>query len=435
MKSQTALLRVKQAILSPESDLWRHAAVRPLADHIAPLAEHQAPQSDGYDLSRVPVHASGPEGGQAKVSCPLSPRTCPFGGACHTCPARVQAKLAINQPGDEYEQEADRAAEQVTHAPVAQLQRRAADQAGPTTVPPSVHEVLHSPGQPLDANTRAFMEPRFGQDFSGVRVHADAKAAESARAVNALAYTVGRDVVFGTEQYAPQTSAGQRLITHELTHVAQQSRNPRHPLALQRQQRQQVAVTLATEGQCIDARAIAQAIPGARDMVWTALTWFLSFNPRNTARVNLLLRANFRSDSEDVRELVKERLIRTHRLLQAAQNGQVTFVCAPAADAECGGREGYVLDTERNRIHICNRFFNNLTLEGRRWMLVHECAHLAGAMRLPEQYWGFFGPVSEGDCQRETRLTAPGEALGNADNYARFVWCLVRQPGIEVNPP
>jgi len=66
------------------------------------------------------------------------------------------------------------------------------------------------------------MEPRFGHDFSQVRVHTNAKVAESARAVNALAYTVGRDVVFGVGQYAPTTSAGQRLLAHELTHVVQQ---------------------------------------------------------------------------------------------------------------------------------------------------------------------------------------------------------------------
>lgn len=103
------------------------------------------------------------------------------------------------------------------------LQRRETGQAAPTTVPPIVHDVLRSPGQPLDMTTRASMEARFGHDFSQVRVHADAPAAESARAVNALAYTVGRDVVFGARQYAPQSFAGEKLIAHELTHVLQQS--------------------------------------------------------------------------------------------------------------------------------------------------------------------------------------------------------------------
>ena len=78
-------------------------------------------------------------------------------------------------------------------------------------------------GQPLDAATREFFSARFGHDFANVRVHADAEAAESARALNALAYTVGRDVVFGAGQYAPGTRAGQQLLAHELTHVVQQS--------------------------------------------------------------------------------------------------------------------------------------------------------------------------------------------------------------------
>lgn len=102
------------------------------------------------------------------------------------------------------------------------LQRRATTQATPSTVPPIVHDVLRSPGQALDMATRGLMEPRFGHDFSRVRVHADARAAESARAVNALAYTVGNDVVFASSSYNPRTVAGRFLLAHELTHVAQQ---------------------------------------------------------------------------------------------------------------------------------------------------------------------------------------------------------------------
>ncbi|MBF2065982.1 MAG: DUF4157 domain-containing protein [Calothrix sp. C42_A2020_038] len=103
------------------------------------------------------------------------------------------------------------------------LQRLASSQAEVGEVPPIVHEVLNSFGKPLDETTRTFMESRFGQDFSTVRVHTDTQAAESAQAVNALAYTVGRDIVFGTGQYAPGTHAGKRLLAHELTHVVQQN--------------------------------------------------------------------------------------------------------------------------------------------------------------------------------------------------------------------
>lgn len=103
------------------------------------------------------------------------------------------------------------------------LQRKPATHNEPMEVPPIVHEVLRSSGQPLEAQTRQLMESRFGEDFSKVRVHTDAQAASSARAVDALAYTVGRDVVFGHGQFASGTSAGQGLLAHELTHVVQQT--------------------------------------------------------------------------------------------------------------------------------------------------------------------------------------------------------------------
>lgn len=90
------------------------------------------------------------------------------------------------------------------------------------TVPQNVGDVLHSPGRPLDAFTRGLMERGFGQDFGNVRVHIDERAAESARAVNARAYTVGNDVVFGAHQYAPATPRGRELLAHELAHTVQQ---------------------------------------------------------------------------------------------------------------------------------------------------------------------------------------------------------------------
>ena len=91
-----------------------------------------------------------------------------------------------------------------------------------SNVPSIVHEVLRSNGQPLDTKTRAFFEPRFGHDFSSVRVHTNTRAAESADTVNALAYTVGRNIVFGYGKHAPENSEGRRLMAHELTHVVQQ---------------------------------------------------------------------------------------------------------------------------------------------------------------------------------------------------------------------
>ncbi|HUH98340.1 MAG TPA: DUF4157 domain-containing protein [Anaerolineales bacterium] len=114
--------------------------------------------------------------------------------------------------------------ETMTTRPLARavLQRKAAGVERTASIPALVHEVLRSPGRPLDAKTRALFEPRFGMDFSSVRLHTDQKAARSALAVNALAYTVGRDIVFGEGQYRPSAAHGRELLAHELTHVVQQ---------------------------------------------------------------------------------------------------------------------------------------------------------------------------------------------------------------------
>jgi hypothetical protein len=108
------------------------------------------------------------------------------------------------------------------------MQRFATGALTSITAPPIVHRVLRSPGQPLDAGTRADFEPRFGHDFSQVRIHTDSRAAESARAVNALAYTVGNDVAFDRGRYAPSSAQGRRLLAHELSHVVQQREGDSH---------------------------------------------------------------------------------------------------------------------------------------------------------------------------------------------------------------
>lgn len=170
---------------------------------------------------------------------------CACGGTCPRCQNAplVQTKLKISEPGDKYEQEADRIADEVMRMPEPSVQRQVepgeeeemvrrkaiANSMSPLSqepdtseVPVIVHEVLRSPGQPLDAATRFFMEPRFGHDFSQVQVHTDAKAATSARALNARAYTVGQTIVFGAGQYSPGTHVGYQLLAHELTHTLQQ---------------------------------------------------------------------------------------------------------------------------------------------------------------------------------------------------------------------
>ena len=164
----------------------------------------------------------------------------------------IRAKLAIGHPADVYEEEADRVAQQVVgSSSESALQRKCVcgGMAGPggeceecrekrislqragrnsdlagqidSSVPPIVDDVLRSRGEPLDPAIRAFMEPRFGHDFTQVRVHTDAQAARSAERIGALAYTVGPEIVFGSARYSPGTIEGRQLLAHELTHVVQ----------------------------------------------------------------------------------------------------------------------------------------------------------------------------------------------------------------------
>ena len=110
-------------------------------------------------------------------------------------------------------------------------------------IPGIVGDVLNSAGEPLDAGTRAAMEPRFGHDFGKVRVHSDARAAESARSLHALAYTVGSNIVFGAGQYKSQTESGQHLLAHELTHVVQQRQSLQPTIQRQDDEKQQPTPT------------------------------------------------------------------------------------------------------------------------------------------------------------------------------------------------
>ena len=178
---------------------------------------------------------------QRKCACG-HPHTASFETGCAMCgdAARVRGQTKLNRltvgaPDDAFEREADQVAQQViggepastrSDAPARRLQRLPA--AGPeaASAPSEAQQALNTPGRPLDRATRSFFEPRFDRDFSSVRIHTDGAADRSARAVNARAYTVGRQIVFAAGEYAPHTSTGRHLLAHELAHVIQQDAGP-----------------------------------------------------------------------------------------------------------------------------------------------------------------------------------------------------------------
>ncbi|NDP63660.1 MAG: DUF4157 domain-containing protein [Polaromonas sp.] len=167
--------------------------------------------------------------------CACGSPTASLTGECAGCKGkkRLQTKLAIGASHDPLEREADQVADQVLAAPnhsafslaPPQIQRFTGEAAGQAAAqaPASVDRVLSSAGRPLEPALRQDMEQRFSHDFSRVRVHTDRAAEQSAYDVNAHAYTVGHDVVFGAGRFAPRTHEGRRLLAHELTHVVQQS--------------------------------------------------------------------------------------------------------------------------------------------------------------------------------------------------------------------
>ena len=180
-----------------------------------------------------PLSTSTHAGFLLQRKCACGSPTSSLTGDCAECKSNkhLQAKLAIGASNDPLEQEADRVADQVLAAPAnpavsgapPHIQRFTGQPSAPTgTAPASVDRVLASPGRPLEPALRQDMEQRFGHDFSRVRVHSGAAAEQSAQDVNANAYAVRHNLVFGAGLYAPGTNEGRRLIAHELTHVVQQ---------------------------------------------------------------------------------------------------------------------------------------------------------------------------------------------------------------------
>lgn len=200
--------------------------------------------------------------------------SCACGGFCPSCRVKdefIQPKLKIAAPNDKYEQEADRVADQVMRMPESKVQRQKMPDEETEEVEEPIHanplasaitplvqrlvadeeqdddlvqtkstrhiapvmtpsissdiQSLQGGGQPLSRSTRGFFEHRIGADFSSVRIHNDTRATRAAQSVNARAFTLGHDVVFGAGEYSPQTSSGRKLLAHELTHVVQQNGN------------------------------------------------------------------------------------------------------------------------------------------------------------------------------------------------------------------
>jgi len=364
----------------------------------------------------------------------------------------LQPKLIVGQANDPQEREADRVADQVMRlatpqagqptpalasAPRLKINRKCApcddeeeiklQRKGEigghvneaAVAPRIVNEALSSPGRPLSPTTRAFMEPRFGRDFSQVRVHAGSEAAKSARSVNALAYTVGHDIVFGNDRLEDETAAGRTLLAHELAHVVQQS-----------QGLNESTVQRWTIDDCNTAQSeyITDAISRGFTDLTTALR-LVSVRPV-TESVRDALWLAFRDSSDSTVELVTNNIRHLQNRLTSSN-----YKCQPSSHPSCGDHCGYVEygGTTTTFVYLCMPTFSNFSYLGQARCVVHEAAH---------QYLGLddTGYFSAAACEETPRRTRPNNAedkdsgtagdnpihrLNNADAYPCFVHYLV----------
>jgi Domain of unknown function (DUF4157) len=367
------------------------------------------------------------QGGVLQRKCDCGQHT--GGGECEECKKKQPVEISSRDP---------------------LLQRSALNRGSVKSVPPIVHEVLRSPGQPLDAAARAYFEPRFGRDFSRVRVHACARAAESARAVNALAYTVGRSVVFGTGQYAPGIASGRSLLAHELTHTIQQDfAAPRSGSPLR--------VTEPTDSAEHEAAVAASAVLGNGKFSLSAgqgprlarygHTWSCKDDahlgpfiwPGHDAAKQLVARAAqetggsaldpqtkavierfFGKTASDPANLAK--IHGTFLNIQKALGEQYLYHCSGTdarADSDAIACKGQNAETSRSGNHDITLCFNRIRtwwtpgdVNGAAWLIIHENLHRAGT-------WGHTWEAGHFDtCLNSPPAPFTGPDVDNADAYA-----------------
>lgn len=361
--------------------------------------------------------------------------------------ASLQMALRVGGTGDVHEREAERVAERVMRMPEPQVRRACAcggtcpdceqeDHQGHELVratpvranparegvaPPVVHEALRMPGQPLDTETRAFMEPRFGHDFSRVRVHTDAVAADSARAIGARAYTVGPDIAFGAGEYAPRGRAGKRLLAHELAHVVQQGATAdRTPAARAGRSRQTVRRYHHEDCAEDDLRSRIWPADGmASQMVDKAVS--VMGDPAKLAdpTVQELLKKYFKTTTPNLTKIKKE-----YSMIQAAfKDNDYTYECEEECEGEGGGKVAGYTSCLLWDIHLCMNLLRTLDNHCIARTIVHEFAHRYACL--------YDHAYCEASCSAASHpfhlygcpsnLT-PDDAVTNASSYADFAW-------------
>lgn len=357
--------------------------------------------------------------------------------------------IRIGAPDDVFEREADAVAERVVSGGVgrgplmsveSRVQRKCAacedeedhllqakhastsapKPGGESMAPSSVDAALRGTGRVLDPGVRAFLEPRFGRDLSGVRVHADEAAARSARHINALAYTAGRDIVFGTGEYSPGTNRGMRLLAHELAHVVQQGDgSASRPELLQRKPKdaaENAATPASPIGGCTETQSgsLRKLLSLARALVGVAIAHLKKERDQPPAPgigsvARRALTHNFHtSDPKDLAAILSN----FQRILEKLKDSNVRCLDDKACDDVCAGDGApFACASAAIPITVCAGIFESTHRKEPFFyvvVLIHEAAHQAG------MGGHTYEPPKDG------KLTSRELALRSADSYANF---------------
>jgi hypothetical protein len=377
---------------------------------------------------------------------PFIQRKCACGGGCPRCKhadqRQASTKLAVNSPGDQFEQEADRVAKAITGTassgvpvPIRRIAAPAPSSGDHDDAPSLVSQVLQQPGRPLDSNTRTFMETRLGHNLERVRIHDDAGAADSARSVGALAYTAGRHIVFGEGQHDSGSHAGRLLLAHELAHTIQQDGSATPRVMRQAQPAFGSSCSGGAKDPCQAARCTPSNHTTARADFTRAISYVntaiaaLSANPLSTDTIRALDWYFADHESATVND-VKTRLgcilgclndTRTNNRYGChPDDSSLAYVCTPDTTPICGNS----LDD----VCLTNKHFASDERE-RAEIVIHECAHRAGM--------SLGSPNSVPDMYRFTARfmnLSTADALQNSDSFAMFAGAITGGVRLSVVP-
>lgn len=384
--------------------------------------------------------------------------SCACGGSCPRCDQHRTSSsgLTMSEPGDRFEQQADRVAEQMTRvtpaagiaaaaAPVRpQFKRVDADGSDAHAVPPAIGDAVSSPGRPIEPAVRGVMQQGFGHDLGAVRIHDGPAAAAAARSVGALAFTLGHHIVFDQGQYRPSVGEGKRLLAHELTHVMQQS-GAAQP-ALQKQGRYHEEETPAGGLSCTLTEMAGDDFDQSKSCceqhVMERLQSMLSASRaalelassriESGAAIDSLLRLHFGPSGPSLRSTILAN-IRTTLATATAFPERHTFRCRPLSDEwGCTGEELARAGTDTD-ITVCLGG-GTITFDWK--TILHELFHVSGVADLPVhdadatpaqeaagEFETYYRPGVESEDPRVNRYPSSAP-LRNADSYRELVGAL-----------